>query len=259
MPQTENSTSEETVQLKHILLDVDFYDKPKVKALAYKHGQLAVHLYVRWLTLMSRASNALVTRDALGAIAHEVGFHEEAFSEILTYCINTGMLFESEDKEISNSRVLQDQLSCAVKRKEAKERQSKYRENKRVTNALPTRFPVSVSVPVSKDPDPNKIKVLDFLYFDEISIDTWKAKLGIKQFERACEKLNGWIGQSQGTPEFQSRKTTGENASFALQNWVSNAVLNEKSEKPKTQDPPRPRLKPVVMPWEEPGFKPMKL
>ena len=110
-----------------------------------------------------------------------------------------------------------------------------------------------------EDLNNGKVKILDFLYFDEISIDTWKAKLGIKQFERACEKLNGWIGQSKGTPDFQKRKTTGENASFALQNWVSNAVLNEKSEKPKTQDPPRPRLKPVVMPWEKPDFKPMKL
>lgn len=153
MPQAEDSTKTERVQLKHLLLDVDFYDKPTVKALAYKHGQLSVHLYVRWLTLMSRASNAFVTCDALAAIAQEVGFEEGAFREILTYCLKTKMLVLDGEDSYSNARVIQDQLSCAVKRKEAKERQEKYREkkcDKRVTNALPTRFPVTVSV---TDPD----------------------------------------------------------------------------------------------------------
>lgn len=72
-----------------------------------------------------------------------------------------------------------------------------------------------------------KIKILDYLEFEELEIETWKVKLGAKGFERACEKLNGWIGQKRGSHEFQERREQGKNASFAFQNWVAKAVVNE--------------------------------
>lgn len=157
------------VQLKHLLIDVDFFDKPTVRALAFKHTQVAALLYIRWLMLMSRATNALVTRDALASIAREVlhgmGTSIATFESVLQYCLDTGMIYEEKPGLFTAERVVKDQESCAVKRSESADRQRKFREKKSaVTNALLTRLPDTVSVSDtdtgsdlgSKDLDPKK-------------------------------------------------------------------------------------------------------
>lgn len=138
------------VQLKHILLDVDFFEKPKVLALEYKHTAIAVLVYVKWLTLMSRATNGVVSRESLFGIAKEyfrnLGTLVATPESVLKTCIDTGMIVEL-DGGYSNERVLKDQEACALKRSESSERQKKYRERAQHTsNALQTRLPVTETV-----------------------------------------------------------------------------------------------------------------
>lgn len=137
-------------QLKHVLLDVDFFDKPTIRALGYKHSQIAVLLFIRWMMLMSRATNGLVTRDALASVAREVlsgtGTAIANFESVLNYCVETGMIYEEGDGHFTNERVVKDQESCAVKRKSSNERQKKFREKERgVDNASLTRLSDTVT------------------------------------------------------------------------------------------------------------------
>jgi len=130
------------VQLSHLLIDVDFFDKPTVRALEFKHGKLAALLYVRWLMLMSRASNALVTRDSLQSLGEFVLDDPSKFDEVLSYCLKTRMLTNVKDDLFTNERVIKDQESCALKREQATQRQKKYREKMdQNSNALVTRLP----------------------------------------------------------------------------------------------------------------------
>ncbi len=95
---------------------------------------------------MSRASHALVTRDALFSVGREVlagmGTAVATPETVLAYCLKTGMITQVSEDEFTNTRVVDDQESCAVKRDQAIDRQHKFREKKSaVTNALPTRLP----------------------------------------------------------------------------------------------------------------------
>lgn len=231
-------------QLKHVLLDVDFFDKPTIRALGYAHTQLSVLLFIRWMMLMSRATDGLVTRDSLASIArevlHGVGASVASFETVLDYCLAEGMIHEESPGRFTNKRVIKDQESCAVKRQSASERQKKHRGKKTdIGNALVTRLPDTDTV-IDTDIEflnrEGKQLILDFLWMDEIEIETWKVKLGTKGFDRACEKLNGWIGQAIGTPEYSKRLAQGKNAGFALQNWVAQSVHQETA--PRAGSPP---------------------
>ncbi len=138
-------------QLKHVLLDVDFFDKPTIRALGFRHSQISVLLFIRWMMLMSRATNGLVTRDAMASVAREVlqnvGTATATFESVMKYCIETEMIYEEKDGYFTNERVVKDQESCAVKRESSNERQKKFREKKVVnSNALLTRLPVTDTV-----------------------------------------------------------------------------------------------------------------
>lgn len=138
---------QDRAQLKHLLIDVDFFDKPSVRALIFKHGQISALLYVRWMMLMSRATNATVCQDALMSVASEVlqGVKSAAVKSrtILNFCVETKMLLQVSDDTFSSPRVIEDQESCAVKRSQFKERQAKFKNKKRecevFDNALVTR------------------------------------------------------------------------------------------------------------------------
>jgi hypothetical protein len=214
-------------QLKHALIDVDFKDKPKIVDLQEIHGALARLLFIDCICLMSKSTSGGISRITIKSLGRAIGIKESACTEIITYCLNEEMFYEVNNL-IFNTRVDKDQKKLQERRTNALERQKRY-EEKRKDNASPTRLPDPVSVSDTEYINKNstEIKILDFLYFDEISIDTWKAKLGTKGFERACEKLNGWIGQQKGSPDFQAALQKGKNASFTLQNWVARAVTNE--------------------------------
>lgn len=194
MPAEKDSTTPEKaikknrVQLKHLLLDVDFFDKPTVRALVYKHGHLAALTYMRWLMLMSRASNAFVTRDALFSIAREVlagvSVTVATPENVLAYCLKTGMIEQCGDDEYTNDRVVKDQESCADKREKSISRVEKHREKKRdECNALQTRTPDPATDTVL---DPNSSLKID----KKLSSLTKEALDAVQQWAAHRRKLN---------------------------------------------------------------------
>lgn len=139
----ENTTtaqqSKKRVQLKHVLLDVDFYDKPKIRALSFKHKKISAGWLSHCYMQMSRASDAVVDRDCLEALAVEWGIPN--FDEVLQYCIANKLIHQS-GSGYSNTRVEEDQEACAEKREESLKRAARFRDRQRsVTNALRTRTP----------------------------------------------------------------------------------------------------------------------
>ena len=97
---------------------------------------------------------------------------------------------------------------------------------------------------------PHGVKQLrPFVWMSDIDADNHRASMGRDAFERACDKLNGWVGESQGSGEFQKRLQRGRNAAFTIQNWVGVAVQQEKA-RTKTHDkqPPIPATRSTYVP-----------
>lgn len=214
-------------QLKHVLLDVDFFGNPKIRALSRKHGLNGTLALIEIYCCMSRATNAVIDSDALLCIAEDNAL--EAPEEFLKYCLSNGLVCE-EGGGYSNSRVIKDQESLYLKRDKERNRQQKHRVS-RVTHASEHMSPDPVYVTDIEDLNKNgALQFGEFVWLTDLDADTWKAKLGIAGFERACEKLNGWIGQVRNDiAEFQRRKMAGCNASFTFQNWVARAIEQERS------------------------------
>lgn len=130
MPATEQDTTpgsssqrKNRVQLDHVLIDVDFFDKPKIKAIDFKFGPLASTLLVRLYCDMSRATDAEIPVDCANAIAEAIRF--EKFDEFLTYCITFDIIrYGSSKLFLTNSRILSDQENVA-------EKQDKWRTKRR--------------------------------------------------------------------------------------------------------------------------------
>lgn len=98
-------------QLDHVLLDVDFFDKPKARALLFKFGPLAQLYLIKLYAALSRATNAIISQDAALGIAWELRIESGAL-EILDFCISEEML-ERVEGGISSARVAEDQEKLA--------------------------------------------------------------------------------------------------------------------------------------------------
>ena len=84
------TTPKNTTQLKHMLIDVDFAAKPKIKAMRAKFGQLARLWLIDVLCDLSRATNAEIERWAAIAIAQDLGITNG--DELIDYCVERGIL-----------------------------------------------------------------------------------------------------------------------------------------------------------------------
>lgn len=148
MPADRDSTTtaepiKKRVQLSHVLIDVDFFDKPKIIALGEKLGQPAIHLLIRIYAAMSKATDAEIDVSCIEYLARIIGFKD--LTDFLDYCLERGILCEgSHPSMLTNVRVIEDQEKLAKNREESRLRQEKMRD-KRVTNALPTRLPDTVT------------------------------------------------------------------------------------------------------------------
>lgn len=116
-------------QVTYIRFDVDFFDKPKIKGLAYRCGQEAVLLLVRLLCAMGRATNGEISRDAWEAIGAENGLNQEKTLSCITYMIDQGILGGTLES-LTNERVKQDQSALEKKREATRERVAKNRQKK---------------------------------------------------------------------------------------------------------------------------------
>jgi len=144
-------------QLDYALIDVDFFDKPKVKGLIFRHGNDGALFLLRCILLLSRSTDGECSQDALYGLGYEMRLSGDEVTCILEYCVEHGMLAQLGDI-YQNSRVLQDQKKLETKRERTKNRVERYREksNADVTryssvtndsgNALQTRYPVTVTV-----------------------------------------------------------------------------------------------------------------
>jgi hypothetical protein len=95
-------------QLKHVLLDVNFKDKPKVIEFESEFGSLARLLYMDIQAAMSAATNARISRGVVIVLANRIGIDSEKANQILDYLLKNEMLITEEGK-ISSLRVIRDQ------------------------------------------------------------------------------------------------------------------------------------------------------
>jgi hypothetical protein len=127
-------------QLSHVLLDCDFYDKPKIKALFHKFGNDGVSFLIRILMAMSRATDGCVGEDCISQLGHELKIHD--CNALHIYFLENGLL-ERSGKVFTNSRVLEDQAKLAKRRSQTKQRVDEFRvrEKEAASNALQQRYP----------------------------------------------------------------------------------------------------------------------
>lgn len=121
------SENKKRAQLDHLLIDVDFFDKPKIKCLAYEHGQLSVLFLIRIYTALSRATDARIKKTICGAIAYEMRIEKDEAERVISYFITEGLL-HSDGEFVESHRVSKDQEALFIKRKkwrEAKETDEK--------------------------------------------------------------------------------------------------------------------------------------
>lgn len=132
-------------QLDHLLLDADFFDKPKAKALLHRFGPVAQLFLVRLYLSLSRATNAEISKDAALGIAWEVRLEGQA-EEILAYLVQEGMLQITEGGDFTAQRVVEDQEKLA-------EARAKWRAKKGPTYELPQGTSLtSQGIPLGKPP-----------------------------------------------------------------------------------------------------------
>jgi hypothetical protein len=115
-------------QLDHLLLDVDYFDKPKVKAAIFKFGPIAALLLIRVDCLLSRATNALIPRDAARGAAYELRIDSDLADKILDFAISTEML-QGDSENLTSARVAEDQEKLFRTREKWREKNEKKKSN----------------------------------------------------------------------------------------------------------------------------------
>lgn len=206
--------SDQMAKLKRAYLDVNFPNLPKVRALSRVFGKISPWALVQIYLSMSNATDARIDEDALLCIVEDTGIADP--SNFITYCLEKGLI-ELFREIIPDS----PGKNPTIPGNESGLPDTDYDNDSDTESKLESSHPeLTAATNGSK-------QVLEFVWLDEIQIDTWRGKLGDQGFDRACEKLNGWIGQSKGTHEFPDRVAKGRNAAFTFQNWVARAVANE--------------------------------
>ena len=105
-------------QCKHGLIDVDFFGKAPVRALKARFGHISQLCYVEILLCMSGATLAVIDEDALDSIIADYPIKDP--KGFKAYLIEK-CLIQAELNGFSNSRVIKDQESYAVKNKKGVE------------------------------------------------------------------------------------------------------------------------------------------
>lgn len=135
------------IQLDHLLLDVDFFHKPKIKSFKRVCGLLACLWLIECYCQMSRASEGEVDKDTLLDVADEMGLSDKA-EEIISYATHEDrqLITKLENGKYTNSRVQKDQVSLATRREKDREKQLRYRDK---TVTLPVISPEKNGNPVT--------------------------------------------------------------------------------------------------------------
>lgn len=112
-------------QLKHLLLDVDFLQKPKIKALKYDFGVEGLLFYIDILCDMAKATDAEIYSSCIKANGEKYGFDSSRCEAFIAYLVLHGLINQSDKADYYfNTRVSEDQESLSKK-------QDKWRNQKR--------------------------------------------------------------------------------------------------------------------------------
>ena len=135
-PQSTNTTPsterKARAQLKHVLLDVGFKDKPVMINLESEFSPLARLLYMDLQAAMSAATNGLISRKVARVLGSRIGLEADYVDSILSFCLETKMLL-LEDGMLTSARVIQDQEKLALEQ----ERWRRKREKSEATSPVP--------------------------------------------------------------------------------------------------------------------------
>jgi hypothetical protein len=145
-------------QLKHLLLDVDFLNNPKIRALKARFKIVSQLCLIDLYLSMSRATNARIDDDCLNAIVSEY----ELGADFVSYCLDKGLICK-DGAEFSNSRIVEDQEKLGVTQDKWREKNGK----KRVTSDLPRVTPDLSRV----NPDSLNVQGSEVLNTEELNID----------------------------------------------------------------------------------------
>ena len=182
---TPNQSKKERAQLNHCLKDVDFYYKPKTIELFQLYGHAGFTFLDGIIALCSRATDAVITLTTVEGFASM--FRIKNWSEILEHCLNNGLLQKQGDL-ITNSRGIEDQEKLAKTRKDALERQQKYK-NKDNNNALATRCPDTDTV---TDTERSK---KEMVY--PASLNTKAHHEAVQKWVNYLKKYNKFMGEAE--------------------------------------------------------------
>ncbi len=223
-------------QLKHILLDVDFFDKPKVKGLLYKFGHSSGLFLIRLYMALARATGATISQEAAQAIAYEMRIDDRA-DDILGYCIDN-QLIELCENGFTQDRVKADQIALQAKRTRVSTYVTKHRSNRlqnRLHDAHESTYPDTVYVSDLDNiniqeggagetpPAPDLIK----LEIDEISLEQLKCTHGPEVVERAILLAESHVNAARGTPDFDGLKRKARNGAHYLGSWALSAARQQ--------------------------------
>lgn len=117
----------EKVQLDHVLLDVDFLDKPKIVALMTRYGHVSALFLIQVMATLSKATNAEMDVYAAYGLACKFSISIEDAKAIVAHCVKEGIL-NLQNEILSNTRVTADQEKLAAARKRKADNQKAYRE-----------------------------------------------------------------------------------------------------------------------------------
>jgi hypothetical protein len=101
-------------KLKHLLIDVHFFNLPKIRALGKRFDSAGKLSLVEAYCQMSCATNGVISLDAMTCIVEDNGIKAEKADEFLSYCLENNLIIKELDG-YSNTRVIKDQESYGNK------------------------------------------------------------------------------------------------------------------------------------------------
>lgn len=117
------------VQLKHIQIDHNFFEKPKIVSLQYRFKEIGVLVFIQVLCDMGKATDGEIDDDCIRSRAAEYGWDEAKSDEFIAYCVERNLIHRgSKPFLLSNRRIQADQESMAAKQEEWREKKRKQRE-----------------------------------------------------------------------------------------------------------------------------------
>lgn len=254
-------------QLKHVLLDVDFLNNPKVRSLKTKFGHISQLCLIDIYSAMSRATNAVIDKDCIEAIISEY----EVKIEFLDYCLEKGLI-SSEMGGYSNSVVIKDQEQYFKKLNSGKSKnipeqnfpekiQEKSTPDYDYDNELNIKETVSEDPPQSIRPGPFRI-----LRFDQIQWETLQMQEDPQELKRSIEIAEAHIEtfKTADKQRYLELCRKAEQGKAYLMGWAKSAaysqISNEKAAKAREEKAKQPFQKPQEAPRPQPKeYKPPEL